>query len=222
MKKYFPNFFKHCVMMFLIFYTAEYSMAAPKNVNVQLNLSGNKISFNSPINYSKDFSWPKETEYNINIYDKDNYTLFENSHIIRKSYWDYGKGLFFGGVKGTLSMTLVLYKTTVKKANLKNDNELIKAMELDFKSIYDEQTRNKPETVLPKEFQLKKISNKSCGYYEFVLDGDKHIVYGVPLSDEHYLMIGFNFINNSEGQKNNWKEQAQETVDFIMSSFVVD
>lgn len=196
-------------------------MADPKNIKVGLNLSGNKFSFNSPANYSKDFSWPKETEYNINIYDKDNYTLFENSHIIRKSYWDYGKGLFFGSVKGTLSMTLVLYKTTDINANLKNDNELIKAMELDFKSIYDEQTRSKSEIVLPEKFQIKKVSNKNCGYYEFVLESDKHIVYGVSLSDEHYLMINFDFINNSEGPKNNWKTQAQNTVDFIISSFEV-
>ncbi len=221
MKKLFPNFFKYCVMILLIFNSVEYSMAAPKNVKVQLNLSGNKISFKSPVNYSKDFSWPKETEYNINIYDKDNYTLFENSHVIRKSYWDYGKGLFFGGVKGTLSMTLVLYKAIDKDKNLKNDNEFIKALESDFKDIYDEQTRSKPETVLPEEYQLKKISNKSIGYYEFVLDGDKHLVYGIPLSTEHYLMVGFNFINNSEGKKNNWKEQAQDTVDFIMSSLEV-
>jgi len=209
------------LVILLVLNNTEYSMANPKSTNIKLNLSGIEITFDSPVNYSKDFSWPKETDYAINIYDKDLYTLFENSSIIRKSHWDYGRGIIFGGVKGTLSMTIILYKTTDTKSNLKNDSDFLEALQKDFKIIYDEQSRSESKFELPETFKITKISDNSYGFYEFSVDGDKRLVYGIPLSDQHYLLIKFDFINNSEGEVNNWKEQARETVDFIMTTFLV-
>jgi len=199
-------------------------MATPKSALIKLDLSGQAISFLSPVNYSKNFPWPSEKEYRINIHDKDiyksAYTELENAYSIRQSYWDYGRGIIFGGAKGTLSMTVVLYRTFDKNTDAKNSSEFITALQTDFEKTYDKQAREEFGIELPEHYQTTAISNLDWGHYEYLMGrGERHVVYAIPVSKQHYLMVTFNFINNSHGEKNDWKDQAQATVDFIMSSF---
>lgn len=198
-----------------------------KKTLIKFNFSGRLLSFSSPVNYSKDFPLPSETQYRINVYDNDiykkPYTDLESSYSIRKSYWDYGRGIFFGGVNGTLSMGMALYKTSDKNLNLKKSDDFLTAMQNDFEIIYDDQAREEFVVKLPDKYQIKKISNLNWGYYEYEMGrGEKHVAYTIPVSEQHYLMVVFNFINNSHGKKNNWEEQAQETIDFIVYSFNID
>ncbi len=220
-------FFIALILFVAVLINSERSMANPKSTLIKLDLSGHKMNFSSPVNYSKDFPLPSETQYRINIYDNDiyknPYTDLENSYSIRQSYWDYGRGIIFGGVKGTLSMGMALNKTSDKSLNLEKSDDFITAMQNDFEIIYDEQAREEFVVKLPEKYLIKKISNLDWGYYEYEMGrGEKHVAFSIPVSEQHYLMVVFNFINNSHGKENNWKEQAQETIDFIISSFDVD
>ena len=94
-KKLLNNFSLTFFFICLMIINTEYSMANPKTALIKFDLSGKSISFESPVNYSKDYPWPKETQYRINIYDKDiyksQYTDLENTFSIRQSYWDYDR-----------------------------------------------------------------------------------------------------------------------------------
>jgi len=194
-------------------------MAKPKSTQVKFDLSGNSISFLSPLNYSKDFPAPTKNKYLLNIYDKSIYTDSDNTRVIRQSHWDYGKGLFFGKVKGTLSMTVVLYHTNQEKLDLKNHENFVEALKLDFEKANSKQDIVDFGIEVPLEYSIKELNGTSWGHYEYFVDGSKKISYTLALSDQHYLKINFNFINNSHTEKNDWKEQAEITIKDIMSSF---
>lgn len=197
-----------------------------KHALIKLELPGQSIGFLSPVNYSKGLPWPAETQYQINIYDTDLYKIFfddsDNVIPIRKSYWDYGRGFVLGGVQGILSMTLALYKTSEKNVDLKINTDFIKTLQRDFEALFDEQYRKEHRVDIPERYQIETISGLNWGSYEYYIDGSRYITYGLALSDQHYLMVAFHFINNNEGKKNNWKQQAQATVDFIIASFEVN
>lgn len=200
-------------------------MASTKSEIVEFTFSSKKISFSSPVNYSKDYPAPQEKKYTINLYDKDlykkDYTKSVKSFGIRKAYWDYGRGIIFGGVKGTLSMMTGLYSSSQNVALLKENRFFLESLQKNLEQVYDEQAREDYTVVLPEKYQFKNISNIDWAFYEYSIGGKKIVAYAYPLDEQHYLKIEFDFIDNSEGQKNNWKEQAQDTVDFIMSSFEV-
>ena len=201
---------------------------APKSEHITLDLSGTRISYASPVSYSKDFPRSPanaKTQYRINIHDQDLYknqnTGAKNFHGIRKSYWDYGRGIIFGGVKGTLSMSVSLYRTSQPAFDAQDPEAFIKTLQADFELIYDKRDRKKYKIMALENYQIKTLSGTPWGYYEFLFDGDRRVAYAYPLSDQHYFKIEFDFANHSEGKINNWKQQAQATVDFIMASFEV-
>ena len=210
--------------------TTESAMAKPKSEHITLDLSGTRISYASPVNYSKDF--PKssadiQTQYRINIHDKNlykkqnAYTKSENFHGIRQSFWDYGRSIIWGSVKGTLSMSVALYHTLQHELDLKNPDVFIKALQADFEQIYDNQARKTFKVIRPENYQIKTLSGIPWGHYEFSIRGKRIVAYALPLSDQHYFKVEFDFTNHSEGKINNWEQQAQATVDFIMASFEV-
>jgi len=207
------------LFLLAVIFNMETSMAKPKTTTVKFDLSGSIISFSSPTNYSKDFPAPSKDKYLFNIYDKAVYTDSENTRVIRQSHWDYGKGFFFGKVKGTLSMTAVLYHTSQKDIDLKNNEDFIKALKLDFEKANSKQDIEDFGIEVPLNYSLKDLQGTSWGYYEYFIDSNKKISYTVALSDQHYLKVNFNFINNSHNEKNDWIEQAETTINEIMSSF---
>ena len=126
--------------------TTESAMAKPKSEHITLDLSGTRISYDSPVNYSKDYPRSAETQYRVNIHDQDLYknqrTNAENLYVIRQSHWDYGRSLIWrSGVKGTLSMSIALYRTLQHKLDLKDPDAFIKALQADFEQLNDKRTR---------------------------------------------------------------------------------
>ena len=202
---------------------------APKSERIQFDLSDTRISYDSPLNYSK--RYPKspadvQTQYRINIHDQDLYKKYSNYitskifHGIRQSFWDYGRSMIWDDVKGTLSMSVALYRT-LHEFDPKDHDAFIKTLQADFELIYDKKARKDLKVILPEKYQMTTIASVPWGCYEFSIGGTRIVTYAYPLSDQHYLSAQFDFINNSEGQKSNWKQQAQATVDFIMASFEV-
>ena len=210
--------------------TTESAMANPKSEHITLDLSGTRISYASPVNYSKDYPRAAETQYRINIHDQDLYikhnkdTKSKNLHAIRKSEWDYGRSLIWRSVvKGTLSMTVALYRPQ-HELDPQDPEAFIKAVQADFEQLYNKQARKKFRVIAPENYQIKTLSGIPWRYYEYSIGGERIkrlVVYAYPLSDQHYLRVQFNFTSHSEDQKDKWEQQAQQTVDFIMASFEV-
>lgn len=200
------------------------SMAKPQNTLIKLNLSGKQVSFLTPENYSKDFPRPAETQYKINIYDNDiyisPYTDSSNAFEIRQSNWDYGKGLIFGGVKGTLSMNIALFRTSHSDLIQDNGEGFLSVLKRDFEEIHDEESRETFSISEPKKYEMKSITNLDWGYYEYLARQGRRFTYAFPIDDQIYLKINFSFINNSDTE-NNWEKLAQETIDNIIASFQV-
>ena len=215
--------------VFLIaFITTESAMAKPKSEVITLDLSGTRISYASPVSYSKDFPRSPanaKTQYRINIHDQDLYknqnTGAKNFHGIRKSYWDYGRGIIFGGVKGTLSMSVSLYRTSQPAFDAQDPEAFIKTLQADFELIYDKKARKDFKVILPKKYQMTTIASVPWVCYEFSIGGKRIVAYAYPLSDRNYFKVEFDFIINSEDQKDKWEQQVQATIDFIMASFEV-
>lgn len=200
------------------------SMANSKNVEVKLSLSGKQYTFTTPTNYSKDFPAPKTNHYKINIYDidlyKNPYTESENAYLIRQSHWDFGKGIFFGGVKGTLSMSLSLVQSAGENIDIAENETLISAIKIDFEKIYNKQAREEFDIKLPAKYQFTDEHNLSWAYYEYEMgQAQRHAVYVTPISDQHYLMLDFQFIENDGRNESDWVEQAEKTITAIVSSF---
>ena len=208
-------------------------MAKPKSEHITLDLSGTRISYDSPLSYSK--RYPRspanvQTQYRINIHDQDlykkqhEYTKSKNLHAIRKSYWDYGRSLIWGTVKGTLSMSVSLYRTLQPEFDAQDPTAFIKALQADYEEIYGKKDRKKKynyKNIAPENYQIKILSGISWGYYEYSAGGDISVIYAYPLSDQHYFKVQFSFTSHSEDQKDKWELQAQATIDFIMASFEV-
>ena len=120
---------------------------APKSEHITMDLSGTRISYDSPVNYSKDYPRSAETQYRVNIHDQDLYKKYSNHmnskifHGIRQSEWDYGRSIIWGSVKGTLSMSIALYRTLQHKLDLKDPDAFIKALQADFEQLNDKRTR---------------------------------------------------------------------------------
>ena len=196
-----------------------------KSEHITLDLSGTRISYASPVNYSKDYPRAAETQYRINIHDQDLYknhrTNAENLYVIRQSHWDYGRSLIWRSVvKGTLSMSVRLYRTS-HEFDPKDHDAFIKTLQADFELIYNKKTRKDFKVILPEKYQMKTIASGPWRCYEFSIGGSRIVAYAYPLSDRNYFKVEFDFIINSEDQKDKWEQQAQATVDFIMASFEV-
>ena len=121
----------------------------PKSEHITLDLSGTRISYDSPVNYSKDYPRAAETQYRINIHDQDLYKKQNRSsadiHGIRQSFWDYGRSLIWRSVvKSTLSMTVALYRTPQNKFDPKDHDAFIKTLQSDFELTY----KKNPEKTL--------------------------------------------------------------------------
>lgn len=195
------------------------SMSNPKSTLIQLDLSGNSMSFSEPVNYSKDFPSPLNSKYIINIYDKDAYTDSAKTKVIRKSYWDYGKGFIFGKVKGTLSMTIVLYHTNQESLDLTRSEDFLKALKSDFDNDNSKQDIEDFGIDIPKNYTLAKVNGLNWGQYEYFVNDSKRLTYALPLSDQHYIKVNFNFINNSRSEDTDWMNDAQKTISNIVSTF---
>ena len=131
------------------------------------------------------------------------------------------EAFFFGHVDGTLSLGLALYKVDDASLTLTKTSDLLKALKNDFEKAFDKQTREESGVELPESYNIKNISGEEWAEYVYFIDNGKHIVYAHSLDDKHYIMVTFNFIDNSEGKINDWKEKAQATVNFVMSSFLI-
>lgn len=195
-----------------------------KSELIQLNISNHSVSYHSPKNYSKDFTieLPK-TDYRVNMYEHDLYinqfSGVEISSLLHQSYWDYGKGYFSRKVNGTLLMSVFLYKSAQNTLDLSEAEHFNTTLKNDFEAIYDEKSQQDFSMVMPVSYKTQLISGLNWGYFKYSIRGAIDQSFSLYLSDKYYLKVTFSFIDNSLGKENNWKEQAQKTIDTIMLSF---
>lgn len=195
-------------------------MASTSNQTMyNIKLSSKSLSFSEPRDYSKDFPPPNSQNQSINIYDNDIYTDTDHTSILHQAYWDYGKGFFFGKVKGTLSITIMLIHTYQDQINLENSGQLMQAVPMDFERIYDKETRKEFRISVPDKYTNETINNSDWVHFDYKIRNEIKSVYAAPISDKHYIMVTFGYINNSSDES--WKDKAKISVNNIMSSFEI-
>jgi len=187
----------------------------------KLKLSSTLIEFDSPTNYSKDFPKPQSLDKNINIFDANSYGDTGTHSVLQQLYFDFGKGFIFGKVNGTLEATLVLRKTNLKDIDNNNPGQLLKSLEHDFYTEFSKQDLKDYDIKVNNEFSTVNISNIEWSYFDYTTNSIHNYAYAIPLSETHYLQVIFRYIDNSTGEKNNWKEQAANYQKNILESFQI-
>lgn len=214
---------KLLLILLLLVTTMLLKQANANNLHhYELNLSGIRVGFDTPTNYSKDFPKPQSLTKNTNIYDVDIYGNLGVASVLQQIYFDFGKGFFFGKVNGTLEATIVLRKTNLQNIDNKKEDQLLKTLEHDFYSEFSKQDLKDYNINIIGDFSMVNISNTKWSHFKYTTNHKKNIVYAVPLSEKHYLEVIFRFIDNSTGENNNWKEQATDYLNNIMNSFSIE
>ena len=193
-----------------------------KYIQYNFKLSSRSISFSEPGNYSKNFPQPQKTSLSLDIFDPDTYTDSKHTRVLHQSYWDFGKTFIFSKVKGTLYITVVLFRSYQNDLDLEKEDQFSKAIQLDFNKNNPKQDIKDYGITPPEEFKLITINRIQWVHYVYDVGGEKKFIYTIPLSEHHYLKVNLNFIDNSPGEKNNWKEHATSTMNQIMSSFKIN
>jgi len=197
-----------------------YSMSiATQKITYTFKLSSKTVSVSESNDYSKDYPRPDQTIQNLNIFDSDIYNDTDRTRVLHHSYWDYGKTFFFRKVKGTLSFTLVLFRTFDNQINLEQSDQFSKTIQQEFKAKYTKTELEEYGVTPPDNFVFEVINGEKWLYYKYESSGQMRFCYSIPISEKHYLMANFRFIDNSVGQKSDWKEQATSTIIQIMLSF---
>lgn len=200
-----------------------YSMSiGNQTTTYTFRLSSKVISLTEPNDYSRDYPRPIHINQTLNIFDNVTYNDTDRSRVLHESYWDYGKIFPFSKVKGRLSFTVVLYRTFDEKIDLEKDAQFSKFMQNDFKNKYTKTEIEEYGVTPPGKYVLEDNNGSQWLYYEYDVDGQIRYCYSIPISDKHYIMANFRFIDNSIGQKSNWKGKAKSTMNQIMSSFKIE
>lgn len=185
-----------------------------------LNLSGSKVSFSEPANYCKDFPKPDQNMQPINIYDVDIYDLSNNTLSLHQAYWEYKQGFIIKRRKGLLSITIILVRTYDTKLDLQIPDQFKLAVQRDFENhIYDNEAREKSGISLPENYNDTEINGTQWVYFDYDVNGAPVSTYVTPLSNDHYLMVYFSFMDAVDGQYGSWVSEATATTNLIMSSF---
>jgi hypothetical protein len=73
--------------------------------------------------------------------------------------------------------------------------------------------------ALPQSFERRTIDGRDWITYPLGVGPGRDLRdYFVPLNPDAYLFIGFDFVDNSRGQKTTWRRDAQAVADEIIAS----
>lgn len=209
------------LLLLLVLVMLYASSQSTKTDQYTFMLSSIKVQFKTPSRYSKDFPKPDAFTKNINIYDTDIYNDSKTTSTLEELYFDYGKGFLFGNVNGTLKAAIQVRKTLLESSGKTNPDQLIKILHHDFDKDFSKQDLKDFAITPPRSINNLNISGIVWSHYEYTTNDQVILLYATALSEQHYLQILFKFIDNSPGEKNNWKEQASEQINGIMQSFSI-
>ena len=194
------------------------SFISPGDTQIELNLSGSRIAFKVPKNFSKDYPPPKTLSKSFNIYDPDIYEDELSALYLYDMFWDYQSGLIFKSIDGTLSMNVSLFRTTENNIDTDNLEQLISMIPRDFEAIYGNKDSEDYEISGPDELSVRKIHSLNWASYHYSINGDLTTAYALPISERHYLRVFFRLIDSHRSPT--FKEQATADIQQIMASFV--
>ena len=138
--------------------------------------------------------------------------------------WDYHEFLL-PGVAGIFDMTVaVKRKPHDYTPDLTSLDTLQRLVEQNLERVYaprNQEARALGNTrfvvSLPTEYRRTTI--RSRDWLVYALGGWKDSMdYATPITSAHYLLIGFDFVDNSRGRTTSWRRNAQKVADQIIAS----
>ncbi len=137
--------------------------------------------------------------------------------------WSYDES-FWRGTMGSLQMIIALERSDVR---LLDGDELVNlesAVRRELEAYYVPHTEevrrlNREDLVvlLPRSYTKNTLNDRQWLMYK--LGGWKdQVFYVTPLTDDKYLSVSFDFIDNTRGRRSEWRREAQKVSESITGS----
>jgi len=193
-----------------------------------INLSGNIIHFSMPENFSQDFPAEDLVE-NVNLDDPELLKAGQPLELLRR-WWDFKDDSFFSRDKGTMMMTIHLYRINKSSKNISHPVEFISVLLDEMKKRYNEENKgrsNEDKKYYPEFYR---------SFFEEIYNNQKWIKGGAstadesqiefhkwkPLTENYYLGVEFHFApSNNISMRNFIDLYAREMMLKIMSTFEI-
>ncbi|MDH5180532.1 MAG: hypothetical protein OEZ39_01695 [Gammaproteobacteria bacterium] len=188
----------------------------------EIDLSGSRIAFDMPDGNCTDIPNPAgEFKSQINIYDQGAFTVLDGTpHITLLERFFCYRAMFNPGL-ATLQFRVVLFKTLAGSANLFLDN-LSDIITSDITHNYKKFNEEADLGVYPpRDFSTHNINNQQWLYYEIDRQSKPYPTYCHPVTRNHYLTFGFNYLS-VRTREEPWYLMAKALSDAIMSSVKIE
>lgn len=186
-------------------------------------LSGSVLTLSFPKGESNDFfKHAMMTEVDIN--DDTKYDKWFSAINLFEKYWDYNKFLVPGSLGSLHAIAMVRALPANTNANALDPSELKQAIVQRLQHSRDEENQRLIQKgnvaltdALPTEFTTKSLNGKEWLQYH-ISGRDDTDAYVAGIDKTHYVEIHFSFIDNSRGNKSDWRERAAADEMKIMAS----
>lgn len=196
--------------------------------SARLELSDHVLTFRYPGGHSRDFPESKP----LRKADIENDALYGSFHyfVPFEQFWDY-RGFFWQGVFGTLSMKVLVYRRPVDFEAKLSDHESLRALIEAIHRAGHEKFRARwegkleiPALELPTNYEPAGQDRGWLRYsdHHATSGATESVMYARPLDEDHYLSIGFHFIDNSRGKRTEWRQWAESVLINVMATLKLD
>jgi hypothetical protein len=198
-------------------------MFKEQKAQFEINLSGTKVSFETPANFSRDFGCPESFKSTINVFDADNYPSepsIRHLFSVLILYWDYISGVFIKDIDGTMSMNILVEKIADTNVAINGVEQLQENIPINFNATYNDNERKiiKTGIVDPHDFSTVFFpSGKWLNYHYRIGTGEK-VAYSMPFFGTHYLTISF---DRMSGYADKYLIKVNKDILEIMHSFKI-
>lgn len=192
-----------------------------KSANLSLKFNDKCLIMSAP--YKEDanfFNTPSSIDFDLN--NDANFDELHSSDIVMKKFWGFWKS-FVPAPIGVLKMRIRVLRTHLSEMELSSGNliEEIKNRSTWVTQKVNRELReaNKKEIdeSIPIDFKVTRINDVDWVEYKFDFNS-KSKVFVAWLDKKRYVEVVFDYVDNSRGYANNFKETSMKNTYDVMNS----